>query len=128
MMMLCYIYQVQKTNICTRSVIETLVQGAKFIQTRRYHYQDAIIDFVLVSSLLTCSSVFIADFEQAKDCWKSLLWHSIYIGAERRHRSTVGIVNFECITTSSIVSTVGFKHDFIFWVFDFYISIVFRLR
>ena len=45
----------------------------------------------------------------------NLLLHSIYIGAERRHRSAVVIINFEHITPSRVF-TVDFGHVFIFWV------------
>ena len=45
-----------------------------------------------------------------------MLWHSIYTGAKRCHRSTVFNVNFEHITPSSSVSTVDFEYVFIFSV------------
>ena len=52
--------------------------------------------------------------------------HSIYAQAERDHRSTVVMVNFEQIAPCS--STVDFENKFIFWVWSFNISIIFRLR
>ena len=55
-------------------------------------------------------------------------WCSIYSRVERDHRSTMVIVNFENMTPCSSVSTVDFEHVFIFWVWSFNISIVFRLR
>ena len=54
--------------------------------------------------------------------------HSIYPRAERDHPSTVISVNFEHMAPCSSVSTVDFEHVFIFWVWSFNISIVFRLR
>ena len=55
-------------------------------------------------------------------------WHSICTRAERDHPSTVVSVNFEHMAPCSSVSTVDFEHVFIFWVWSFNISIVFRLR
>ena len=57
-----------------------------------------------------------------------MLSYSIYTVAERSHRSTVVIVNFEHILLSSSVSAVDCEHVFIFWFWSFYILIVFRLR
>ena len=54
--------------------------------------------------------------------------HSIYAQAERDHRSTVVMVNFEQIAPCSSVSTVDFENKFISWVWSFNISIIFRLR
>ena len=50
-----------------------------------------------------------------------MLWSSIYTGAERRHRSTVVIVNFEHTTLSSSVRTIDFEHVFFFSGFDRFI-------
>ena len=55
-------------------------------------------------------------FEQVDVRWKPVLWHSIYTRAERRHRSTVVIDDFDNITPPSCVSTVEVEHVFIFWV------------
>ena len=55
-------------------------------------------------------------------------WHSIYAQAERDHRSTVIVVNFVQKSPCSSVSTVDFENKFIFWVWPFNISIIFRLR
>ena len=68
------------------------------------------------------------NFEQVNVCLKPVSWHSIYTRAERDHPSTVVSVNFEHMAPCSSVSTVDFEHVFIFWVWSFNISIVFRLR
>ena len=54
--------------------------------------------------------------DQVTVCLKPVLWHAIYIRAERGHRTNVVIVNFEHITPSSRDSTVYFEHVFVFWV------------
>ena len=74
------------------------------------------------------SKVYIINLEQVNVCLKLVSWHSIYTRVERDHRSTMVIVNFENMTPCSSVSTVDFEHVFIFWVWSFNISIVFRLR
>ena len=106
----------------------------KYVKIRPRHLQDDVFDFVLVSSLLTLN---IFHTLSCLYCWiwtgKYLLQtcviaHSMYTGPERHHCPTVVIVNFEHITLCSSVSTVVFGHAFIFWVWSFYMSIVFRLR
>ena len=85
-----------------------------------------IVNFENISHLIL---VFILlTFQQVNICWRSVLSYSIYTVAERSHRSTVVIVNFERILLSSTVSAVDCEHVFIFWFWSFYISIVFRLR
>ena len=51
----------------------------------------------------------------------------MYTGGEWCHRSTVVIINLEHTKPSPSASTVEFEHVFIFCVWLFYISIVFRL-
>ena len=72
------------------------------------------------------SSVYIVKFEQVNVYLKPVSWQSIYTWLERDHRSTIVNVNFEHMTPC--VSTVDFGHVFIFWVWCFNNSIVFRLR
>ena len=50
------------------------------------------------------SSVYVVVFEQVHACLKPVLWRFIYTQADRGHHSTVVIVTFEYITTSSNVS------------------------
>ena len=68
------------------------------------------------------------NFGKKNVCLKPVSWHSIYIRAERDHRLTIVIVNFKYMTPCSSVSTVDFEHVFIFWVWSFNISIIFRIR
>ena len=72
-------------------------------------------------------SVYIVNFNQVNVCFKPVSWYSIYTQAERDYCSTVVIANFEHLTCCS-VSTVNFEHVFIFWVWSFNISIIFKLR
>ena len=74
------------------------------------------------------SSVYIVNFKQVNVCFNPVSWHSIYTQAERDYCSTIFIVNFEQMTPCSSVFTVDFEHVFIFWVWSFNISIIFRLR
>ena len=72
--------------------------------------------------------VYIINFEQVNVRLKTVSWHSIYTREEWDHPFTVVSVKFEHMAPCSSVSTVDFEHIFIFWVWSFNISIVFRLR
>ena len=56
----------------------------------------------LCSKLKPYSSACTVGFKQINVFWKPVLCHCIYIGAERRHRSTVAIVDLEHITLSVV--------------------------
>ena len=77
----------------------------------------------MVAYIVSLSSVYIVDIELVNVCWKPVLWHS-YTGVERRHCSTVVIVNFEHIISPCSVHIVDFELVLIFWVSSNYISTV----
>ena len=72
-------YVAQQTFTCSKSTIETLGKGLRYIQSKQWRYQKDVIEVVLVSSLLTLNyfksfpSFPIVDFEQVNICWENYL-------------------------------------------------------
>ena len=106
----------KKSETCSKLSIKT---------SGRRHSVEFIVNLEHIPRLIL---VHIFNFEQTNVCLKPVLWHSIYTRAERDHPCTIVSVNFEHMAPCSSVSTVDFEHIFIFWVWSFNISIVFRLR
>ena len=86
-----------QTNTCSKSTIETLEQGGRYVQQQNNIRTTSFnsIWFLYCKYFTRYSSASIVVSEQVNVWLEPVLWNSIYPRAERRHRSTVFFVIFE---------------------------------